>query len=60
MKNFKISAIILLVFFFIFSGCNLTTENSNPRLSMFVGVDISGSFKNTRYFDDSLDFLSYY
>jgi hypothetical protein len=60
MKNFKISAIVLLIFFFIFSGCNLTTENSKPRLSLFIGVDISGSFKNTRYFDDSLDFLSYY
>src|SRR5262245_34780180 len=31
-----------------------------PRLVMFVGVDISGSFMNGRYFDDSLDFLAHY
>jgi hypothetical protein len=27
---------------------------------MFVGVDISGSFMNGKYFDDSIDFLAYY
>src|SRR5262249_48852074 len=27
---------------------------------MFVGVDISGSFMNGRYFDDSLRFLAHY
>jgi hypothetical protein len=31
-----------------------------PRLVMFVGVDISGSFMNGRYFDDSIDFLAHY
>jgi len=27
---------------------------------MFVGVDISGSFMNSGYFDDSIDFLAHY
>ena len=31
-----------------------------PRLVMFVGVDISGSFMNGRYFDDSIQFLARY
>src|SRR5262249_60431022 len=31
-----------------------------PRLVMFVGVDISGSFMNGRYFDDSIAFLAPY
>ena len=31
-----------------------------PRLVMFVGVDISGSFMNGRYFDDSIGFLARY
>lgn len=31
-----------------------------PRLVMFVGVDISGSFMNSRYFDDSIRFLARY
>ncbi len=33
---------------------------STPRLVLFVGVDISGSFMNGRYFDDALDFLAHY
>jgi hypothetical protein len=32
----------------------------NPRLSMFVGVDISGSFMNSGYYDDAIDFLARY
>jgi hypothetical protein len=35
-------------------------KTNTPRLSMFVGVDISGSFKNGGYFDDSIDFLAHY
>jgi len=31
-----------------------------PRLVMFVGIDISGSFMNGRYFDDSINFLARY
>ena len=30
------------------------------RLVVFVGVDISGSFMDGRYFDDALEFLAYY
>ena len=30
------------------------------RLVMFIGVDISGSFMDGRYFDDSIDFLARY
>ncbi len=47
----------------IFSGgCDLTDSNQppKPRLSMFVGVDISGSFMKSGYFDDSIDFLAHY
>jgi hypothetical protein len=44
----------------IFAGCNLSTENSKPRLSLFIGIDISGSFKNSKYFEDSRNFLAHY
>lgn len=37
-----------------------TDAEPEPRLSMFIGVDISGSFVKGDYFDDSLDFLSLY
>jgi hypothetical protein len=60
MQKSKLALVILIFFVLILTGCNLSMENSKPRLSMFIGVDISGSFKNTPYFDDSLDFLSYY
>lgn len=60
MKNFLKYATYLIVVLILFSGCNLSTENSKPRLSLFIGVDISGSYKSTKYFDDSLDFLAYY
>jgi hypothetical protein len=35
-------------------------EVPTPRLVMFIGVDISGSFMNGRYFDDSIQFLARY
>src|SRR6185369_2420135 len=35
-------------------------EVAAPRLVMFIGVDISGSFMNGRYFDDSIQFLARY
>ena len=43
-----------------FSGCSYLSEPPKPRLVMFVGVDISGSFLKGKYFDDSLDFLAHY
>lgn len=42
------------------SACSFSGEGPSPRLSMFIGVDISGSFANGRYFDDSIEFLSHY
>jgi hypothetical protein len=39
---------------------NSCSGESRPRLSMFIGVDISGSFVNGKYFDDSLNFLATY
>ncbi len=35
-------------------------EAPTGRLVMFIGVDISGSFMNGRYFNDSIDFLAHY
>jgi len=41
----------------LLAGCDTAPK---PRLSLFVGVDISGSFINSAYFDDSIDFLAHY
>jgi hypothetical protein len=44
-------------------NCDWLGEKSgeaNPRLSMFIGLDISGSFLKGPYFDDSINFLAHY
>lgn len=54
--------------FFILIGCLFliqcdflqSDQEVTPRLSMFIGVDISGSFIHSEYFDDSFDFLAHY
>ncbi|MEX0928501.1 MAG: hypothetical protein WD266_03480 [Balneolales bacterium] len=45
-------------FLLVYAGC--TTEENQPRLSMFVGVDVSGSFVHTEYYANSLAFLAHY
>jgi len=55
-KQVAISLLTGLVFIVI--GCSLDAEQK-PRLSLFVGVDISGSFINSGYFDESLNFLAH-
>jgi hypothetical protein len=35
-------------------------EPQVPRLSLFIGVDVSGSFMKSGYYDDAVDFLSRY
>ena len=44
------------------AGCDIAggAESDTPRQTMFVGVDISGSYMNSGHFNDSLEFLSYY
>ena len=51
-----IMPVVLLIVFS--SGC--AEGPAKPRLSMFVGVDISGSFMESGYYDNSIDFLSHY
>ncbi|MBN1596363.1 hypothetical protein JW933_10595 [candidate division FCPU426 bacterium] len=43
------------------AGCSLKPPQTNRgRVTYFIGIDISGSFKSKPEFDDSLKFLSYY
>jgi len=51
--------LILMIGLFI-TACGDKIGSSKPRLSLFIGVDISGSFVNGKYFDDSIDFLAHY
>jgi hypothetical protein len=58
MSKFIVRLLIILFGAMILTGCGDGTVK--PRLSMFVGLDISGSFINGKYFDDSIDFMAHY
>lgn len=51
-------------FFLLFAGLFLVSCSSdqepNPRLSLFIGVDVSGSYVNSGHYENSLEFLSHY
>ena len=51
MKNYLKFSSCLIVILILFTGCNLTTENSKPRLSLFVGVDIDDNAFHIAGFD---------
>lgn len=57
MKN---SLLILLLFFTPLHIFAEDEPKAVPRNIVFVGVDVSGSFLHSKYFDDSLDFLAKY
>lgn len=42
------------------TACAPQTDAQKPRLTMFVGVDTSGSFGSSGYYDDSMTFLAHY
>lgn len=56
------AALALVVAMGLATGCEKLggAEVDTPRMSLFIGVDISGSFMNGPYFDDSIDFLAHY
>jgi hypothetical protein len=46
---------------FILSGACVPPEAQNqPRLTLFLGIDVSGSFQRTGHFDDALNFAAHY
>lgn len=48
------------LFLLIVAACTMPDSQRKPRLVLFVGVDVSGSFRNTPYYDDAVTFLSHY
>jgi hypothetical protein len=56
---YRIALMITLIT--ILFGCEgINDKVQKPRLSLFVGMDISGSFVKSGYFDDGIDFLAHY
>ncbi len=60
MLRLKAPILMLCCISLALCGCSFSSDGPNPRLSMFIGVDISGSFINGGHFDDSIDFLANY
>lgn len=62
MSKFRIALLVMLSPLILFNGCDFMVGGGTPkpRLSLFVGVDISGSFMNSKYYDDSINFLAHY
>ncbi len=58
----KYISVLLILFIALMSSCGMfdNQKKAAPRLSLFIGVDISGSFVKSEYYDDSIDFLSHY
>jgi hypothetical protein len=59
-KNLSIwlaGAALLLI---IVTACSPPSTEKVSRLVMFVGVDVSGSFQKSGYYDDAVTFLSHY
>jgi len=55
----KLSLVLLALFTLSVTSCALEGKQK-PRLSMFIGVDVSGSYVNSGNYEKSLDFLAHY
>lgn len=63
MSKIKLLLMVVVLSLMTQPGCNVVDKADGaptPRLSMFVGVDVSGSFMNGPHFDDSIQFLARY
>jgi hypothetical protein len=59
-KNLFFLSAGLALLLMICAACNMPSGQRKPRLVLFVGVDVSGSFRNSPYYDDAIAFLSHY
>lgn len=53
----SVGAIVLSV---LLAACRTQVAEQRPRQTLFVGVDVSGSFQRSGYYDDAMRFLAYY
>lgn len=61
MTNFtKTFTVLLFGLLLILPGTGCTPQEDAPRLSMFVGVDISGSFVESDYYENAIGFMARY
>ncbi|MDP2659639.1 MAG: hypothetical protein Q8R28_02795, partial [Dehalococcoidia bacterium] len=44
----------------VLGGCGMQPSEKKPRITLFVGVDTSGSFQRSGSYDDAMTFLAHY
>ncbi len=59
LKKSAIKTCALIALAGIIIGCSLEGERE-PRLSLFIGIDVSGSYIESGHFDESISFLANY
>ena len=59
-KKFTLWLVGVALVLIIAASCSPPTAQRRARLVMFVGVDVSGSFLSTNYYNDAMTFLSHY
>ncbi len=53
--------LVLILIPFVFSACKMETKKRKTlKSTLFIGIDVSGSFTRTKSFSNGLSFLSYY
>jgi len=57
---FAITWLTVIAILSIVVGCNPKVNERRPRLTLFVGVDVSGSFYRSGYYNDALSFVAHY
>ncbi len=62
LKLSKMTLLLGVALGLVSSGCTVFDSEAKPkaRMTMFVGIDVSGSFHKSGYYEDSLDFLAHY
>lgn len=58
--NLLTRGVFLLAVLVACGGAARADETETPRLSLFIGVDMSGSFLKSGYYEDAIEFLSHY
>jgi hypothetical protein len=56
----RIGWVGVLIVSLTLTACNLKPANSKSRMTLFIGIDSSGSFHGSGYYDDALSFLAHY
>ncbi|MBT3980345.1 MAG: hypothetical protein HOE90_03280 [Bacteriovoracaceae bacterium] len=54
-------SLLVLTVFILFTACNFEASNQKtPKNTLFIGIDVSGSFTRTKKFNNGMTFLANY